>query len=130
MLLSTTQKSVILNQLKLRHTKHWNPKWKKFRKEKVIKVKLPNFNENDDEEFTQEKMRTKFKEQGLMPSKPWIEKQIFLGCTGAVFEPYVPPEGDGKFSVVTTTVRIFFMGFYVKIITFIITSIRKRGFFF
>ncbi|XP_057337394.1 probable 39S ribosomal protein L45, mitochondrial [Microplitis mediator] len=103
LLLSTTQKSVVLNQLKLRHTKHWNPKWKKFRKEKVIKVKLPNYNEPEDEELSQEKIRSKLKEQGLMPSRPWIEKQIFLGCTGAVFEPYIPPEGDGKFSVITTT---------------------------
>lgn len=50
-------------------------------------------------------MKARFKEQGLMPSRPWIEKPIFIGCTGSVFEPYVPPEGDGKFSIVTTTVR-------------------------
>ena len=27
-----------------------------------------------------------------------------IGCTGGVFEEYVPPEGDGKVSIVSTTV--------------------------
>ncbi|KAH0554800.1 probable 39S ribosomal protein L45, mitochondrial [Cotesia glomerata] len=102
LLLSVTNKSIILNQIKYRHTKHWNPKFKQFRKEKVIKVKLPDFNEYD-ENVSQEKIKAQFKEQGLMPSRPWIEKPIFIGCTGSIFEPYVPPEGDGKFSIVTTT---------------------------
>ncbi|CAG5075523.1 Similar to mRpL45: Probable 39S ribosomal protein L45 [Cotesia congregata] len=93
LLLSVTNKSIILNQIKYRHTKHWNPKFKQFRKEKVIKVKLPDFNEYD-ENVSQEKMKAKFKEQGLLPSRPWIEKPIFIGCTGSIFEPYVPPEGD------------------------------------
>ena len=29
-----------------------------------------------------------------------------IGCTGGVFEEYVPPEGDGKVSIVSTTVRM------------------------
>lgn len=54
--------------------------------------------------MSSEKIRSKLKEHGLQPSRPWMEKQIFISCTGAIFEPYVPPEGDGKFSTLSTSV--------------------------
>ena len=82
--------------------KHWNPKWKKLRRQKVIKVDLPNFHEKD--ELTEEQIRTRMKEQGLIPRRPWQEVSYFMTCTGGIFEAYVPPEGDGKFSAVSKTV--------------------------
>ncbi|XP_034944563.1 probable 39S ribosomal protein L45, mitochondrial [Chelonus insularis] len=102
-LLSTAEKSIIVSQT--RGTKHWNPKWKKWRAAKVIKIKLPDYQKNDetDETVLQEKMRTKLKEMGLQPNMPWIEKQTYISCTGGIFEAYVPPEGDGKFSIVSAT---------------------------
>lgn len=87
--------------MQLRNSKHWNPKFKKLRKEKVIKIKLPNFNEQRDE-LTPEQVRSKMKEEGLQPARPWLEKQIFISNTGGIFEAYVPPEGDGKFSAIST----------------------------
>ncbi|XP_011302837.1 probable 39S ribosomal protein L45, mitochondrial [Fopius arisanus] len=97
---SISRHSIVMTQIR-NHNKHWNPKFKKLRAEKVIKIKLPNYEKDENDEMSAEKIRTKFKEQGLQPSQPWIEKPIFVSCTGAIFEEYIPPEGDGKFSAVT-----------------------------
>ncbi|CAG9863653.1 unnamed protein product [Phyllotreta striolata] len=83
-----------------RRTKHWDPKWKFFRRLKVMPVKLPNFQEKA-EDITDEEMREKLKERGMLPTRPWMERQFFLHSTGGVFEPYVPPEGDGKVSPIS-----------------------------
>ncbi|KOB73905.1 putative mitochondrial ribosomal protein l45 [Operophtera brumata] len=83
-------------------SKHYNPKFKRLRAQKYLKVELPNMNE-DFEAMTPEKIRQKMKERGLMPARPWMERQYYISATGGVFEPYVPPEGDGKASLVSTT---------------------------
>jgi large subunit ribosomal protein L45 len=62
-----------------------------------MKVELPNFRESF-EDLPEEEMRSRLKEQGLLPPRPWTEKPFFLSSTGGIFEPYVPPEGDGKIS--------------------------------
>lgn len=67
---------------------------------KVMKLNLPNLNEKPGE-FTEEKFRTKLKDQGLLPPRTWMERQFYISCTGVVFEPFVPPEGDGKLSIVS-----------------------------
>lgn len=41
------------------------------------------------------------KEQGILPPRSWMERPITISATGAVFEPYIPPEGDGKLSSLT-----------------------------
>lgn len=85
----------------IRHIKkHWNPKYKKERKEKVIKIDLPNYHQTD-KELAKEKRRSMMKEFGIFPQKQWIERPIFISCTPNVFDSYVPPEGDGKFSTIT-----------------------------
>ena len=43
------------------------------------------------------------KEKGILPPRPWMERPFFISCTGACFEPYVPPEGDGKMSALSRT---------------------------
>ncbi|CAG4985557.1 unnamed protein product [Colias eurytheme] len=83
-------------------TKHYNPKFKKLRKEKYLKVELPDFNE-DFESISQERMRQKMKERGVVPPRPWSDRPFYISATGGVFEGYVPPEGDGKASLVSTT---------------------------
>ncbi|KAJ3638442.1 hypothetical protein MTP99_001806 [Tenebrio molitor] len=83
--------------VRYRRTKHWDPKWKSLRGQKVMKVELPNFRESF-EDLSEEEMRSRLKEQGLLPPRPWTEKPFFLSSTGGIFEPYVPPEGDGKIS--------------------------------
>lgn len=94
--------SVNLNAQIVRHrrTKHWDPKWKFLRRLKVFKVDLPKYNEKA-ENFSEEEIRSRLKEQGLLPPRPWVEKQYCISSTGGVFEPYIPPEGDGKVSSIT-----------------------------
>ncbi|XP_069673996.1 large ribosomal subunit protein mL45 [Periplaneta americana] len=89
-------------ELVRRHSKHWNPKFKWLRKKKVIKVDLPDFEDKRDAaDLTQEEVRAKMKEKGLQPPRPWMERPFYISCTGGIFEPYVPPEGDGKISPIT-----------------------------
>ncbi|GJQ66003.1 putative 39S ribosomal protein L45 [Trypoxylus dichotomus] len=88
-------------QVRYRRTKHWDPKWKPLRRMKVIEVELPKYNENP-EDLSEEEMRSRLKEQGLLPPRPWMERQFHISCTGGIFEAYVPPEGDGKVSPITT----------------------------
>ena len=83
-------------------SKHWNPKFKKERKAKVIKVQLPDM--KPPTEFTEEETRTFYKKHGFLPMAPWTEKGFFLACTGSIFEAYVPREGDGKYSSLSTSV--------------------------
>lgn len=86
-----------------RHTKHWNPKWKLFRGLKVVKVKLPRYNENITD-LTEEQVRSRMKEMGVLPHRPWQETQFNISSTAQIFEPYVPPEGDGKVSPISAQV--------------------------
>lgn len=79
--------------------KHHDPKWKKFRREKYIRYELPNMKEKFDE-LTPEEQRSKMKEKGIMPPRPYMERPFYISSTGGTFEPYVPPEGDGKMSTV------------------------------
>jgi len=82
--------------------KHWDPKFKKERREKFIKVELPDFEgARNEDKLTPEEIRSKMKEKGVAPPRPWREIPINLSCTGAIFEPYIPPEGDGKLSLIT-----------------------------
>jgi len=94
-----------------RGRKHWNPKWKWHRTQKVVKLELPDFHDPKDkpENMTDEEMRTKFKEKGMSPPRHWNERPIFIGSTGGVFEPYVPAEGDGKKSFISKEVRRNFL---------------------
>ncbi|KAJ9578235.1 hypothetical protein L9F63_005534 [Diploptera punctata] len=68
----------------------------------VIRVELPDFqNQKDASEMTPEEVRSKMKEKGILPPRHWVERPFFISCTGGIFEPYVPPEGDGKTSAIT-----------------------------
>ncbi|XP_053695632.1 probable 39S ribosomal protein L45, mitochondrial [Sabethes cyaneus] len=87
-------------QVRHRRTKHWDPRWKKLRKAKVVKIDIPNLNERV-EDLSQEQMKTRMKERGILPPRPWLERPFHISCTGGVFEPYVPPEGDGKMSAIS-----------------------------
>lgn len=91
---------IILPTLQCRHkvnNRHWNPKWKKFRTQKIIKMDVPDVNENT-EELTMDEKRSRMKKRGLAPPRPYMERPFYIASTGGIFEPYVPPEGDGKTS--------------------------------
>lgn len=62
-------------------TKHYNPKFKKMRAQKYMKIELPDFSE-DAQEMSQEKMRQKMKERGLIPPRPWMERAFYISATG------------------------------------------------
>lgn len=82
--------------------KVYPPKFRKLRGKKIIKVELPDYNE-DEKNMSPDEMRKKLKERGILPPRPWQERPLNISCTGAVFEEYVPPEGDGKVSIVSRT---------------------------
>lgn len=88
----------------LLNNKHKDPRWKKFRALKMIKIELPDFHKKQKNfaEMTPEEMRAHYKEVGMQPHRPWYEREIAIYSTGAVMEPYVPPEGDGKASSLNT----------------------------
>ncbi|XP_004518178.1 probable 39S ribosomal protein L45, mitochondrial [Ceratitis capitata] len=88
-------------QLRYRQTKHWNPKFKKQRAQKFVKIDLPNFQEKSSD-LSQDEMRSRLKERGVLPPRPWLERPFHISCTGGIFEPYVPPEGDGKKSFISS----------------------------
>ncbi len=49
--------------------------------------------------------RAFMKRHGMLPGMPYSEKQIYISSTGAVLEQFVPPEGDGKASILSKEVR-------------------------
>lgn len=83
-----------------RHTKHVSPKWKSLRARKVVRIELPNF-EQKAENMSEEEIKSRMKEKGLLPPRQWMERPFHISSTGGVFEPYVPPEGDGKQSALS-----------------------------
>lgn len=46
-----------------------------------MKFELPDLNE-DTQEMSQEKMRQKMKERGLLPPRPWMERSFYISATG------------------------------------------------
>lgn len=46
-------------------------------------------------------MREKMKKLGLSPPTAYQEKPVYISSTGTILDPYVPPEGDGKASLVS-----------------------------
>lgn len=70
-----------LQQYRHRKTKHVDPKWKKLRIQKVVEIELPKMNEKI-EDFTEEQRRSRMKERGILPPRPWMERQFYIACTG------------------------------------------------
>ncbi|XP_049885706.1 probable 39S ribosomal protein L45, mitochondrial [Pectinophora gossypiella] len=94
--------SVLAHPARTTTSKHFVPKFKKLRAQKYMKFELPDYNQ-DTAAMTPEKIRQKMKERGVLPSRPWMERPFYISATGGTFEPYIPPEGDGKASVVSPT---------------------------
>jgi len=86
--------------------RHRDPCWSKLRGAKVFKVDVPDY------EFQRRaalgkaspaEVRDELKKSGEAPLRErYTEKPLYLSCTGGVLDDYVPPEGDGKASVVST----------------------------
>merc|ERR1712062_922395 len=79
-----------------------DPRWARLRKWKVIRVQLP------DQEFDRkiaegkispEEIRAEMKLKGILPPTKTMETPVYIASTGAVFEEFKPPEGDGNWNV-------------------------------
>ena len=57
--------------------------------------------------MTPEEQRAFYKKEGILPPKSYSEKPFFMSSTGAIFDAYVPPEGDGRASILSKEVRRF-----------------------
>nr|XP_027198415.1 probable 39S ribosomal protein L45, mitochondrial [Dermatophagoides pteronyssinus] len=91
-----------------RDIKPWNVglegEWRKARSKKVLKFDLPDFEQiRSDTKLTPEEYVSKLKEKGIAPPKQYKEKPIVVTTTQGVLDPYVPPEGDGKYSILSKT---------------------------
>jgi large subunit ribosomal protein L45 len=71
----------------------------------MIKVELPDFEDLEkSKSMSPEEIRVRMKEKGIAPGRPWMERPYEISSTGDVFEAYIPPEGDGKASVISKEV--------------------------
>ena len=55
-----------------------------------------------------EEARANLKRRGILPPTPYSEKPVFISCSGGAFEPFVPPEGDGKAALMSKEVIIVY----------------------
>jgi len=86
--------------------KHWNPLFRKERNWKVLKIDLVDHEfdrKRVREEITPEEIKEKMKKMGVEPPSQYSEKPLYISSTGAILEAYVPPEGDGKASLISTS---------------------------
>jgi len=87
-----------------RPNRHRDRNWTKARRYKTQKIELHDYEygrRQAKDEVTPEEGRAIMKKLGMSPSTPWQEKAIYISSTGALIDNYVPPEGDGKASLVS-----------------------------
>jgi len=61
-------------------------------------------------------LKEKMKKLGLPAPSSWQEKPLYISSTGMVIDQYIPPEGDGKASLISTAkakevCELFSLGF-------------------
>lgn len=82
-----------------RPNRHKDPKTAKLRKWKVFKIDLPDHEferKMKDGRLSPEEIRAELKLKGMLPPSQYSENPVYLAATGAIFEEYEPPDGDGK----------------------------------
>ena len=84
----------------------YNYEYRKGRAKKVLKIDLPDFDKIRKQEKTgvrmsPDKIRSELLEKGIVPNRKWMEKPVYVGDSSRLIDPYVPPEGDGKASVIS-----------------------------
>ncbi|XP_014663330.1 PREDICTED: probable 39S ribosomal protein L45, mitochondrial [Priapulus caudatus] len=63
-------------------TKHYDPKWRKERAAKMLKIDLPDYIKlKKDQNLSLEEMRAKMKKEGISPPTPYQERPILITCT-------------------------------------------------
>lgn len=84
---------------------HWDPKYRKLRANKVVKPTLPDYEKvkgtlNQKNE-TAEERRSRLIKEGISPPISFEYKPINFTTSSEIFDSYVPPEGDGKSSMLS-----------------------------
>ena len=82
-----------------RPNRHKDPKTAKLRKWKMFKIDLPDHEferKMKEGRLSPEEMRAELKLKGMLPPSQYSENPTYLAATGAIFEEYKPPDGDGK----------------------------------
>jgi len=88
-----------------RPNRHRDEKYRAARREKTIKIELKDFEferRQYNDQVTPEERKEKMKKMGLPPTSSYQEKPIYISSTGTVLDEYVPPEGDGKASLISS----------------------------
>ncbi|KFD49931.1 hypothetical protein M514_09145 [Trichuris suis] len=81
--------------------RHWDPKFKGMRRQKVLKITLPDYDKlRKQEELSMKDLRAELKKMGLPPHRPWRERPIHVSCSGDIFDPFLPPEDESKVSLI------------------------------
>jgi len=76
---------------------HTKAKWRPFRREKVLDIDLPDFDKDRQlRSYTLQEQREYFKREGIPPIRTAEYKPLYIDASTEAFEAYVPPEGDGK----------------------------------
>lgn len=90
--LSSTQCRFVNNN------RHRDPKYRTERARKVWKIELPDFDKMrlDEKTITPDQVRSKLKEKGVAPPRPWDERTVYSPCTMMLIDAYKPKEDEGK----------------------------------
>ncbi|GAU88011.1 hypothetical protein RvY_00784 [Ramazzottius varieornatus] len=84
--------------------KHRDPRFRKERALKFIKVNLPDYEQMRRQargQLTPEEIRSIMKKEGVAPTRPYQEKPLLITTTDTIMEPFIPPEGDGRASTLS-----------------------------
>lgn len=77
--------------------KHYHPKFRRERWQKTYKIDIPDYDKlRRESNMTMEELRSHTKKTGQPPPRTFKETDLTISASGTIFEPYVPPEGDGR----------------------------------
>ncbi|CAF1234544.1 unnamed protein product [Rotaria sordida] len=102
-LLITNNRQLIITLINIRthFTKtpshHTKAKWRPFRRAKILDIDLPDFDKDRKlRSYTLQEQREFLKREGIPPVRSTEYKPLYIDASTEAFEAYVPPEGDGK----------------------------------
>eukprot|EP00088_Acartia_fossae_P023571 TRINITY_DN2456_c0_g1_i1.p1 TRINITY_DN2456_c0_g1~~TRINITY_DN2456_c0_g1_i1.p1 ORF type:complete len:364 (-),score=98.19 TRINITY_DN2456_c0_g1_i1:121-1212(-) len=95
----------VLKKSKRPTNRHRDPLYRRARALQTVKLELPDFEferKRSRDEVTPEEMKERMKKIGISPPGSYQEKPTYISSTGAILDEYVPVEGDGKASAIST----------------------------
>lgn len=58
----------------------------------------------NEDYMSPEERRSLYKEKGIAPPRLWQERSIYIACSTQILDAFIPPEGDGKASLISKEV--------------------------